>query len=146
MTDAPAPLGTWVELHVPDFERVHDFYSALGFKVLWERPPEGKKGYLVAQLGANVLCFWCGNDSVYDQSHFRRFPRATPRGFGVEIVLAVDDIDELFLRVRDEQYVVQPLEQQPWCGIRDFRVVDPFGFYLRFTEPFDIRESRYAVD
>ncbi len=146
MTDAPAPLGTWVELHVPDFDPVRTFYTHLGFKVLWERPPEEKKGYLVTQLGANILCFWCGNDHVYDQSHFRRFHRDTPPGFGVEIVLSVDDIDELFGRVHGDERVVQPLERQPWCGVRDFRMIDPSGFYLRFTEPFDIRESRYAVE
>ncbi len=145
MSDEPTNIGTWVELHVPDFDQVRSFYTNLGFKILWERPPEGKKGYLVTQLGNNVLCFWCGNDQVYDQSYFRRFARDTPRGVGVEIVIAVDDIDELFARVRHDRRVVQGLERQPWHGIRDFRMIDPFGFYLRFTEPFDIREDRYAI-
>jgi uncharacterized glyoxalase superfamily protein PhnB len=27
-----------------------------------------------------------------------------------------------------------PLQDQPW-GLRDFRVVDPEGYYLRFTTP-----------
>lgn len=36
-----------IEFHVPDFQMVKDFYSKLGFSVVWERQPEGHKGYLV---------------------------------------------------------------------------------------------------
>ena len=40
---------TIVELNVPDFDKVKDFYGKVGFEVVWERKPEGKKGYLVIQ-------------------------------------------------------------------------------------------------
>ena len=29
-----------IELHVPDFKPVKDFYSQLGFEIVWEREPE----------------------------------------------------------------------------------------------------------
>ncbi|QIS12356.1 VOC family protein [Nocardia arthritidis] len=144
MGEAPI-LGTFVELHVPDFDPVRTFYTGLGFEVLWERAPEGKKGYLVVQLENNVLTFWGGNEFVYDQSYFGRFPDSTQRGYGVEVVLMVDDIDGLYDRIHDHDRVVGQLKMQPW-GTRDFRIVDPAGFYLRFTEPLDIRDPRYAVE
>lgn len=60
-------------------------------------------------------------------------PRRPPGG--VEIVLEVDDLDA------EERSVVEagwPLEQritqQPW-GLRDFRLLDPDGYYLRVTTP-----------
>lgn len=138
-------IGTFVELHVPDFAPIKEFYAGLGFRVLWERAPEEKKGYVVMQLQNNVLTFWGGNEFVYEQSYFRRFPESTPRGYGVEVVLMVDDIDELFARILHRDCVVRPLELKPW-GAKDFRVVDPCGYYLRFTEEIDIREPKYAVE
>ncbi|MEU1983081.1 VOC family protein [Nocardia sp. NPDC019395] len=138
------PAGIALELHVPDFGPVRQFYTQLGFELLWERAPEAKKGYLVVELEGNVVGFWCGNDRVFDQSYFRRFARTTPRGYGVEVVLTVSDIDGLYETARHHPGLVRELCTQPW-GKRDFRMVDPFGYYLRFTEPMDIRDPRYAV-
>ena len=53
----PANNTIQVELHVPDFEKVKEFYGKLGFKVVWERKPEEKKGYLVIKRDNNILCF-----------------------------------------------------------------------------------------
>lgn len=136
--------GGVVELHVPDFDRIRSYYEKLEFEVVWEREPEGKKGYLVMRLGDNVLCFWAGNDHVFDQAHFAEFPRDTPRGYGVEIVLMVDDIEEYYERVSSDATVVADLVRRPW-GVRDFRVTDPAGFYLRFTEPYDVLDPAHAV-
>jgi len=49
-----------IELHVPNFEKVKDYYKKFGFKVIWERQPEGLKGYLVLALNNNILTFWGG--------------------------------------------------------------------------------------
>ncbi|MEU7143756.1 hypothetical protein ABZ942_30240 [Nocardia sp. NPDC046473] len=144
MQETPT-VGTVVELHVPDFGPVREFYTGLGFEVVWERAPEGKKGYLVVQLENNVLCFWCGNEYVYEQSYFRKFPESTTRGYGVEVVVMVADIEHQFGRVSDEGCVASPLKPRDW-GIKDFRVIDPFGYYLRFTEQLDIRDRKYAVE
>lgn len=142
---AALPSGISVELHVPDFEMVKAFYvQRLGFEVVWERRPEGAKGYLVVRLGSNVLSFWCGNLSVFEQSYFGRFPKDTLRGYAVEIVLMVDDIDSYFSTLEGSVDIVAPLRAQPW-GIRDFRIADCFGFYLRFSEPHDITDPSFAV-
>ena len=136
---------TIVELHVPDFEQVKDFYGKLGFEVVWERKPEGKKGYLVIQRESHVLCFWPGTEEVYNQSYFKNFPKDSKRGYGVELVFFIDqDIDDFYNKVKEFAKVVDPLEAQPW-GIKDFRIEDPFGYYLRFTETYNTLDPKFAV-
>lgn len=134
-----------LELHVDDFGLVKDYYGKLEFNTVWERQPEGNKGYLVLENNGNVLCFWCGTEDIYDQEYFKQFPRNTPRGFGVEVVLMVEDIEEFYRRVQDFANIVEPLIEQPW-GLKDFRCVDPYGYYLRFTSKHDILDPANAVE
>jgi uncharacterized glyoxalase superfamily protein PhnB len=112
--------------------------------VVWEREPDEAKGYLVMKMDETILCFWCGTDSVYDQPYFRRFPKDTVRGYGVEVVIMVDDVDSYYERVKDEANIVEPLILQPW-GSKDFRAVDPFGYYLRFSRKHNILDHSNAV-
>ena len=128
-----------VELHVPNFDTVKNFYAKLGFEVVWEKEPHLKKGYLVMKRGKSVLAFFCGNDHVYDHTYFKKFPRNTLRGYGVEIAIPTEDIENLFSAVKNllPNSIVESLVLQSW-GKKDFRIVDPFGYYLRFTEPINI--------
>jgi predicted enzyme related to lactoylglutathione lyase len=105
----PAQNNVLIELHVPDFERVKDYYGKLGFQVMRETKPEDKNGYLVLKMEDNILCFWAGNESVYEQSYFKRFPKNTRRGYGVEIVLMVADIEAYYHKIKDFANVVAPL-------------------------------------
>jgi predicted enzyme related to lactoylglutathione lyase len=53
---------------------------------------------------------------------------------GVEIVLEVDDLQAERDRVHRAGWpVAQDITLQPW-GRRDFRLLDPNGYYLRLTE------------
>lgn len=133
-----------IELHVPDFELVKEFYGKLGFEVVWERKPEEKKGYLVIKRDNNILCFWPGNEYVEKQSYFQNFPSDTKRGYAVEIVIMTKDIDGLYRKAESFCKIVDELQKQPW-GLKDFRIEDPFGFYLRFTEPHNILDKENAV-
>lgn len=59
---------------------------------------------------------------------------AADRGAGVEIVLEVDDLDEALARAQGAgQPIADPPQLQPW-GLRDFRLADPDGYYLRVTD------------
>jgi hypothetical protein len=144
MNKTPATNWLQLELHVPDFQQVKDYYSRLGFEVVWERKPEAEKGYLVMRMDNNIICFWPGTQSVYDQPHFKKFPKDTPRGYGVEAVIMVNDIDVYYEKVKDFANVVEPLVLQPW-GSKDFRVTDPFGYYLRFTSKHSILDMGNAI-
>ena len=145
MQDQPATNIIQLELHVPDFDLVKKYYKKLGFEIVWERIPEDAKGYLVLQRDGNTLCFWGGNDVIYSQPYFKRFPKDTARGYGVEVVLMVDDIEGFYKQVKDVANIVEPLVEQPW-GLKDFRCIDPFGYYLRFTSKHNILDKGNAVD
>jgi len=140
----PAQNNVLLELHVPDFEKVKEYYGKLGFEVVWERKPEMFKGYLILKMGNNILCFWVGNEHVYEQPYFKKFPRDTKRGYGVEIVIMVDDVEEYYSKVKGSANVVEELVLQPW-GLKDFRVEDPFGYYLRITTHLNILDDDNAV-
>lgn len=127
-----------IELHVPDFKKVKEFYGKLGFEKVWERPPKNREGYLVMRRRDSILAFYCGNQEVYSHSFFKKFSKNTPRGYGTEIAIYLSDIDidtyykEISEKI-DNNLIVQPLETKPW-GSRDFRLVDPFGYYLCIRE------------
>ena len=141
------PVTNWLqlELHVPDFKPVKDYYSKLGFEVVWERPYEGEKGYLVMKMDNTILCFWPGTEHVYEQTYFKRFPKNTPRGYGVELEIMVDNIEAYYKQVKEFANVVEPLVLRPW-GSKDFRAADPFGYYLRFTTKHNILDKSNAVE
>lgn len=126
-----------IELHVPDFNIVKKFYGDLGFELVWERKPRGRKGYLVMRKGDSILNFYCGNKHVYSHSYFKRFPRNTERGYGVEIIIPSDDIKDFYEKVfkKYKDLIVRPLKVRfnKW----DFRMIDPFGYYLRFVDRYN---------
>lgn len=128
-TGGPRPT---VELHVPDFAPVRAFYGHLGFSV--EREEAGADGYLVMRRSGTLLAFWSGSPAVFGHSFFSRYAADAPRGVGVEIIIEVEDLDTLYAEARAFAEIVAPLQDRPW-GARDFRVADPFGYYLRITEP-----------
>ncbi len=135
-----------LELHVPDFSKVREFYSMFGFRELRYDPTSGggsDLGYLVIcredVLGETHLNFYGDKEKVSQHSHFRDFPADTPRGYAVEITIPVSDIEGLWKSVKDKlkpEQIIQPLRLKRW-GKKDFRVVDLHGFYVRFTELVD---------
>ena len=54
-------------------------------------------------------------------------------GGGVELVLEVVDLSTVYEHVAARWPIAGDLDRRPW-GLRDFRVIDPDGFYWRITE------------
>lgn len=135
-----------LELHVPDFGSARQFYALFGFEELSYDPTSGggsDLGYLVLRrrdnAGDTMLNFFGDKEKVSKHAHFCEFPADTPRGYGVEVTIVVSDVVGLWEQVRErlsDASISQPLMMKRW-GKRDFRVVDPFGFYVRFTEVVD---------
>jgi uncharacterized glyoxalase superfamily protein PhnB len=140
----PSQNNSYIELHVPDFKQAKDYYTQMGFEIVWVREPEEFKGYLVIKLEDNILAFWGGNEKIFEHPYFKNFNKDTKRGYGVEIVVMIKDIESYYNKVKDFANVVEPLITQPW-GLKDFRVEDPFGYYLRFTAPDNILDPSNAV-
>lgn len=135
-----------IELHVPDFKIIKDFYSKLGFEITMDDTPNEKDpGYLTMtrkdEYGGTMLNFYGGDERVYNQSYFKQFPKETKRGYATEITICTSNIEEIYEKVcsKLKEYVVRELKDPEDHGHqwKDFRMVDPFGFYIRFTELID---------
>lgn len=128
-----------LELHVPDLGLARKFYSKLGFEVIDETPVGQDLGYLVIKrkdsLGSTLINFYGGDSRIYNHDFFKDFSKGTKRGYEVEITVPVSDVESFYESVLPEikENIVQELKMKRW-GKKDFRITDPFGFYIRFTE------------
>jgi len=135
-----------IEFHTPDFQKARDFYAIFGFTQLSYDPMSDDRSvleYMVLEradsLGRTLLNFYGNKEEVSQHAHFKNFPVTTPRGYGVETTVPVSDVEKLWEGVKlklSSSQVAQPLTLKRW-NKKDFRVVDPFGFYIRFTEFMD---------
>ena len=146
MSKQPIRNNLIVELHIPDFDVAKEFYSILGFKVILEHPITAtESGYMAMKrqdaLGDSMINFYGGNDKVYQQSYFKNFPPDTKRGYAIGLTMPISNIDDFFNQVspKIKDHIMQEVKGKQDGDIvwRDFRVEDPFGFYLRCTELID---------
>ncbi|HSX28616.1 MAG TPA: hypothetical protein VLF60_04170 [Candidatus Saccharimonadales bacterium] len=146
MSVGPIRNNLVLELHVPSFAPVREFYAQFGFEELSYDPTSGggsDLGYLVLirrdSIGDTLLNFYGDKAKVTKHAYFADFPADTPRGYAVEITVPVSNVDSLWQKVEphlEPKTISQPLITKRW-GKRDFRVIDLFGFYIRFTELVD---------
>jgi uncharacterized glyoxalase superfamily protein PhnB len=121
-----------------------DFYGRLGFTKVKHNKEAIDPEYLVMQKDGVILNFWSGNDKIWEHSYFKKFPRDSKRGFGLEIIITVDDVETCYQDAKQFATVVSDLKLRPW-GLKDFRIEDPFGYYLRITERYDILDPDYGL-
>ena len=119
-----------MELFVGDVEASIAFYTrVLAFDLEHHEPGDYaslRRGSVVFGLGPVAkLPEECG--------YFGRDIATWRRGLGVEIVLEVDDVEGWRDRVVASGHpIFEPVWDSPW-GLRDFRITDPDGYYLRVT-------------
>jgi lactoylglutathione lyase len=113
------------ELFPADLDACVDFYvRVLGFTLV--RDERSAAHPYVGLVRDQVRLGLAGRPAV-NPAH-RRPPT------GTELVLEVDDLDAEYSRIRATGYTVaEDLAQQPW-GLRDFRLLDPGGYYWRLTD------------
>jgi len=126
---APAGMTVRFELFVKDTHATADFYTRiLGFQCDTDTGP-----YIQARSGS-VRIGICDQSSLPEEHHFSPAALQGQKGVGTEIVLEVDNLDAFYERVMKSGYAIrEDLAKRPW-GLRDFRLVDPDGYYLRITE------------
>ncbi len=56
----------------------------------------------------------------------------------------VEDVETYYEKVKKFAKVVNQLKLKAW-GLKDFRIEDPFGFYIRITEQHNILSDKNAV-
>jgi lactoylglutathione lyase len=120
-----------IELFVADLDSSIRFYEqVLGFQLEQREPDYASMRRGVAVLGLGPIAKL---PAAAPGPGFSQERLAGDRGAGVEIVLEVDDLDEAFARAQSAGHpIADPPQLQPW-GLRDFRLADPDGYYLRVT-------------
>lgn len=132
----PNPLVP--ELSVSDVAVSLRFYTAvLGFRVEYHRP-ENRFAYLSYQ----------GSQVMIDQAHgtWETGPLERPYGRGVNFQFLVVDIAPLVEALRSEGYPLMDEPEERWyrtddvvVGQREFLVMDPDGYLLRFAQSLGVR-------
>jgi lactoylglutathione lyase len=122
--------GLRLELFALDMEASIAFYTrVLAFELVRHEPGD----YASLRLGGVVLGIGPVAKLPEEGGYFGRDIATLRRGLGVEIVLEVGDVDGCQERVADSGHpILEPLRERPW-GLRDFRISDPDGYYLRVT-------------
>lgn len=126
-------VGLRFELFVTDVAATVDFYEA----TLGLLPPEGRAldGYVPLHSGSVTIGVQ-RPENLHAGHHFSPERLAGPRGVGVEIVIEVDDIDRAYARASANAEahggVCEALRERPW-KTRDFRLIDPDGYYVRVS-------------
>ena len=123
-------MGLRLELFVEDMEASIAFYTrVLAFDLTRHEPGD----YASLRRGDVVLGLGPVAKLPEEGGYFGRDISAWRRGLGVEIVLEVDEVQEWSDRVAKTGHpILEPLQDRYW-GLRDFRVSDPDGYYLRVT-------------
>jgi lactoylglutathione lyase len=122
--------GLRLELFALNMEASIAFYTrVLAFELARHEPGD----YASLRLGDVVLGIGPVAKLPEEGGYFSRDIATVRRGLGVEIVIEVDDVDGWHERVADSGHpILEPLQDRPW-GLRDFRISDPDGYYLRIT-------------
>ncbi|MBY5540389.1 glyoxalase [Rhizobium leguminosarum] len=116
-----------LELFVESPERSLDFYRrVLGFVVQGSPSTE----YAMLKNGEAVIAI--NSRSVLSADHPLRIDTGQRAGLGVEIVLKIADVEGAYRAAKESGWTVSDLALQPW-GLRDFRLIDPDGYYVRVT-------------
>lgn len=138
-SDMPALVP---ELDVSDLEKSLAFYvDILGFAVLYRREEE-KFAYLERE-GAHLML----EEAEGPGRRFRTANLQRPFGRGVNLQIRVSDVSELHQRtIAADQEVIIDLEDRWYrqssieTGNRQFVLVDPDGYLLRFFSDLGTRE------
>jgi catechol 2,3-dioxygenase-like lactoylglutathione lyase family enzyme len=132
------------ELDVADLAQSLSFYvDALGFRVRFERPEE-RFAYLTRGPIHLML-----EQADGPGRRFRTAPLEYPFGRGMNLQIEVPDVDHLHAQVtRAGATIYVPLEERWYrkrdeeVGHRQFVVVDPDGYLLRFFSSLGRRNKR----
>jgi catechol 2,3-dioxygenase-like lactoylglutathione lyase family enzyme len=120
--------GLRIELFVRDVRASAAFYvEALGFQILRHDP----SGYL--SIGRPGVVIGLNRADRLPDGHPVKPLPGEPAGRGVELVVAVSDVDGAYAQaVASGRSVESPLTRRSW-GLTDFRLLDPDGYYVRLT-------------
>lgn len=124
MTESERLLPVAPEFFVRDIERSITFYKRLGFTAVRQEPD-----FAVIALHEDVHVLLAA-----EQHTSREWLNAGPRGVGLNIRIMVEDVDAVYQRAKDAGAPIIQQIADRYYGLRDFILLDPDGFALRFAQ------------
>src|SRR5438309_11483334 len=109
-------------IHVPDVRATADWYEALGFTVNRTHEDEGEMSWALLSFGTSELMF---NEGGRTSTEYRR---------EVDLYVHVDDVDDLYRRLKDGVEVEVKLYNAIY-GMREFVIRDLNRFWITFGQP-----------
>ena len=121
------------ELSVSDINHSLQFYlNVLPFKVDYQRPEDK---FAMISLDDCQLMLEETNE------HWKTGELVYPFGRGINFQVQVREIDELYQCIKDHEYPIKMEIQENWyradkvvIGQKEFLIMDPDGYLLRFAE------------
>src|SRR2546428_10879751 len=95
----------YIELHVPDFKKAIEFYSRLGFKLLWRT-----EDYLVMKRKRSVLNFYGGSKKVNFPFFLGGLQKTTKLGERVRGIISDYRMERSCQRAKKFAKTVLPLQ------------------------------------
>lgn len=122
------------ELSVTDLDKSMKFYKILGFKVEYERKEDK---FVFVSLGEiQFMLQELSSDGKWDIA-----PLEKPYGRGINFQLEVDNVEQIYNSLKDNNYEITFEIEENWyrqddklLGNKEFLVQDPDGYLLRFSE------------
>lgn len=121
-------MKTKIELFVKDIKKSLEFYKTLfDFKIIKEN-----EDYIGMESGEVRLSI--NTISSLPEDHYYMPEIKNQRlGVGAEIIFIVDNLDSVYDLAKSKYSIKEEIKIQSW-GSKDFRIIDPDGYYIRITE------------
>ena len=129
------------ELYCSNIERSLFFYTGvLGFSIQYQREEDGFA--MLLRQGARIMLDEISKDfPAGSKRTWLLGPLEAPFGRGINFEIKTDKINELYDRIRQENANIFLALEDKWyrnddfeLGVRQFIVIDPDGYMLRFSQ------------
>jgi uncharacterized glyoxalase superfamily protein PhnB len=116
---------------VDDADKAMRFYQEiLGAKLQYNLPDKSPFEWVSLLLEETEIMFWKKEAA---QKEYLDVPLISEKQGNLIVYVYVEDIDQLYERVKDKVTVVMEPRDQSY-GIREFTIQDPFGFIWTFAQ------------
>ncbi len=126
------------ELMVTNFDKSLKFYLDIGFKVEYSRgeKEEEKKFALISFEGSQIML-----DELKHDDEFVTGKLEYPLGRGINFQIEILDVEKIYKILKEMNYKIHKEIEENWyrkenklIGNKEFMVMDPDGYLLRFAE------------
>jgi len=122
------------ELSVSNLENTLKFYQTAGFKIEYERV-ENK--FVFLSLGEIQFML----QEISEDDKWKLAPLKYPFGNGINFQLEVENVDEIYNSLKENNYKIAFDMEENWyrqddklLGNKEFLVQDPDGYLIRFSQ------------